>query len=390
MSARRLAMRGRGWEEVFVSSAEAALTAGVTDAVARGHSVLLLHGLASGHECESVRAEASSYCSSPASGPRADTGDHPGTTRRHVDDMLTLDGVVTCDTILRRGLTTVHRGLPHLLHRFFGSDVASSGDHGGGGAGGGGDGGDGGADTEGTGSAEGIAEEGIAGGFSARAAAAREVAATLRCDATPLPRPARTSSSPTTSHAPSVVRHPRFDFTPEEPAVNVYAEGGFFSPHSDDQAMTILVPLSSQGPDEAFCGGGTGFWSAADAADLRYSDRPVAAVAAAAAAADAVDVVDVVDVVGVVDARLHDGLQPAVQRELSLSGPLHDGSVLEPTIVLAPPAGSAIVFSGDLTHASLPVTRGERTVLVASMSEAKWRHWLWHPSVWPWALGWQS
>ena len=374
----RVAMRGRGWEEVFVSSAEAALTAGVTDAVVRGHSVLLLHGLASEHECASVLAEASAYCSSPASGPRADTGDHPGTTRRHVGDMLTLDGVVTCDTILRRGLTTVHRGLPHLLQRFFGSDVASSGyhgDHGGGG--------DGGAGTEGTGSAEGIAEEGVAGGFSARAAA------TLRCD--PTPRPARTYPSPTpTSRALSVVRHPRFDFTPEEPAENVYAEGGFFSPHSDDQAMTILVPLSSRGPDESFCGGGTGFWSAADAADLRYSDRPAAAVAVAAAAADAVDAMDVVGVVGVVDARLHDGSQPAVQRELSLCGPLHDGSVLEPTIVLAPLAGSAIVFSGDLTHASLPVTRGSRTVLVASMSEAKWRHWLWHPSVWPWALGWQS
>jgi hypothetical protein len=46
-------------------------------------------------------------------------------------------------------------------------------------------------------------------------------------------------------------------FSSGEPAVNVYTVGGNFAPHTDKEALTLLVPLS---PDGAFEGGGTAFW----------------------------------------------------------------------------------------------------------------------------------
>lgn len=41
---------------------------------------------------------------------------------------------------------------------------------------------------------------------------------------------------------------------------------------------------------------------------------------------------------------------------------------LPPHTVLRPPAGTAIIFGGDITHAGLPVTSGTRHVLVMSFS----------------------
>jgi hypothetical protein len=42
--------------------------------------------------------------------------------------------------------------------------------------------------------------------------------------------------------------------------------------------------------------------------------------------------------------------------------------VPEPTLVLRPAAGSAIIFGGDVTHAGQVCTGGVRCVLVASFS----------------------
>ena len=39
-----------------------------------------------------------------------------------------------------------------------------------------------------------------------------------------------------------------------------------------------------------------------------------------------------------------------------------------PTAVLRPPAGTALLFGGHVTHAGIPVTAGERAVFVASFS----------------------
>jgi len=93
-------------------------------------------------------------------------------------------------------------------------------------------------------------------------------------------------------------------FTSNEPAINVYARGGMFQPHEDGMKLTVLVPLTDG--RHASCGG-TAFWA---------SNRDRGAPAAA----------------------------------------------------LAPPAGSALVFSGDVRHAALRVEDGERVVFVASFS----------------------
>ena len=100
------------------------------------------------------------------------------------------------------------------------------------------------------------------------------------------------------------------EFSPREPAVNVYGRGGEFAPHRDHQALTVLVPLS---PPSAFEGGGTGFWPRG--ADERAARRA------------------------------------------------------PPALVLRPPAGTALLFAGSVTHAGLPVRAGERAVLVASFSQ---------------------
>ena len=39
--------------------------------------------------------------------------------------------------------------------------------------------------------------------------------------------------------------------------------------------------------------------------------------------------------------------------------------------MLRPPAGTALLFGGDVTHAGLPVTAGERAVFVASFSSVR-------------------
>ena len=141
---------------------------------------------------------------------------------------------------------------------------------------------------------------------------------------------------------------PSLRFTHNEPAVNLYTSGGCFAPHKDLQALTVLVPLVSGGAGDvegggagdvesggaggfegggagAFEGGGTGFWA-----------RPAA--------------------------EGDDSLQ-------RISGTVGcDVDAAAPSIVLAPPAGSALLFGGELTHSGQPVTAGQRAVFVASFS----------------------
>ena len=102
-------------------------------------------------------------------------------------------------------------------------------------------------------------------------------------------------------------RDDALEFSSREPGVNIYREGSEFLPHKDHQALTVLLPLSSP---EAFKGGGTGFWHQ--------------------------------------DARGH--------------------RVEQPSVVLRPPAGSALVFGGHVTHAGMPVEAGVRVAYVASFS----------------------
>ena len=96
-----------------------------------------------------------------------------------------------------------------------------------------------------------------------------------------------------------------------EPALNYYQGGGYFGAHKDHLALTVLIPLTS--PDTDFDGGGTGYW----AGNRDTSENP-------------------------------------------------EGR--EPDVVLKPPAGSALVFGGDVTHAGMPVETGARAVFVCSLS----------------------
>jgi hypothetical protein len=75
------------------------------------------------------------------------------------------------------------------------------------------------------------------------------------------------------------------------------------------QSLTILIPLSDP---EAFGGGGTAFWAAADCVGGGVGSSP-------------------------------------------------------PALVLAPPAGTAILFGGSVTHAGQPTTAGES-------SHRRWSH----------------
>lgn len=95
-----------------------------------------------------------------------------------------------------------------------------------------------------------------------------------------------------------------------EPAINVYGAGGQFGCHKDHLALTVLIPLTAPGTD--FAGGGTGFW----AGNRETSEDPQS----------------------------------------------------NPTAVLTPALGTALVFGGDVTHAGMPVQAGLRAVFVASFS----------------------
>ena len=104
----------------------------------------------------------------------------------------------------------------------------------------------------------------------------------------------------------------QLDFSANEPAINVYYKNGAFNPHKDYCALTVLIPLSS--PDDgSFSGSGTGFW-------------------------------------------------PPEERRRA------GDSSGEPALVLVPQAGTAMLFSGHVTHAGMPVAQGTRVVFVASFT----------------------
>ena len=100
-------------------------------------------------------------------------------------------------------------------------------------------------------------------------------------------------------------------FSAREPAINVYsAPDGEFLPHKDDEALTVLLPLSS--PEIDFEEGGTAFWCG----------------------------------------QTEDG----------------KGSKCPPNLILRPPAGTALLFGGTVTHAGLSISEGSRVVFVCSFS----------------------
>lgn len=178
----RTAASGPGWSEVFVSPTQAQQTAQATEAVAQGFSLLLLHGLASADECETLRSEASkeafrlrfeslesSYEAIGEVTPNH-SSDVPQQVRRPITEMLGMPGQALCDRLLLRGIARLTHELPALLPKMF-------------------------------------------DGFSI-------------------------------SKQSRICENPGLVFTPGEPACNVYTKGGQFVPHEDKQCLTILVPLS--------------------------------------------------------------------------------------------------------------------------------------------------
>merc|ERR1712107_363984 len=102
-------------------------------------------------------------------------------------------------------------------------------------------------------------------------------------------------------------------YSPNEPAVNVYTEGGHITAHEDGKQVTLLLALSH--PDVDFEGGGTVFWHG---------------------------------------------------RSVSYFAQYH-----EPTITIRPPRGTALLWTGQVTHAGVPVSAGKRHAFVASFSLGK-------------------
>jgi hypothetical protein len=123
----------------------------------------------------------------------------------------------------------------------------------------------------------------------------------------------------------------RLTFSDREPAVNVYTAGGDFQQHEDKKAFTVLVPISDPSTYE---GGGTGFYRG-----------------------------------GAVGRHLR---QAAHERADAARQPPYCGAeppTEPPSLTLRPAAaGSALLFSGNVTHEALSVVAGTRFVWVASFS----------------------
>jgi hypothetical protein len=134
-------------------------------------------------------------------------------------------------------------------------------------------------------------------------------------------------------------RNDQLEYSTREPAVNVYrAPHGHFGIHRDGKALTILMPLSdpstsfeqdnnddesdlllfenqrqqNDGSDGDFTGGGTAFWSQA---------------------------------------------VPQEGRD-------------DPSLILRPPAGTIVLFGGQVYHSGLHIQSGTRVVFVASFSSS--------------------
>ena len=107
-----------------------------------------------------------------------------------------------------------------------------------------------------------------------------------------------------------IIGNAGLQFSEGEPAINVYYPGGEFAPHEDKQRLTVLLALSDSASG-AFAGGGTAFWSEQARAGAKNGSSP-------------------------------------------------------PCLTVQAPAGSALIFCGEVTHGALAVASGQRAVYVAS------------------------
>lgn len=173
-----------------------------------------------------------------------------------------------------------------------------------------------------------------------------------------------------------------FAFAAREPAVNVYAAGGQFTPHKDNQAFTVLVPLTS--PD-SFEGGGTGFWCAEAARKMAEAFKACEAEEAARSKVARAESTACEAATGEEERSASKRLPASgAEGEVSFSaaagtdGVASPGAAAEelerlsasPTIVLKPERGTAMLWNGDVLHSGMRLESGTRVVFVASFSNA--------------------
>jgi len=119
-SVRRAAASGCGWTEIFLNTLEASRSRAVPESLARGDSVVLLHGLASTWECERLRTAASAVACAERCretdrvlAPREGDGTVAGRVRMPVTQMLDAPGQALCNGLLHRVVERLER-LPQL------------------------------------------------------------------------------------------------------------------------------------------------------------------------------------------------------------------------------------------------------------------------------------
>ena len=104
--------QGTRWSEVFLNTSAASKARSAGEAVEQGHSVVLLHGLASRSECAGLRLEASGVAVEQRRGediPFARTNQNAasGRVRMKADHMLGGEGSALCNDLFHRAIGIV-------------------------------------------------------------------------------------------------------------------------------------------------------------------------------------------------------------------------------------------------------------------------------------------
>jgi hypothetical protein len=111
-----------GWVEVFVNSCEAVESADVVSSLIQGHSVIVLHGVATAAECERIQAQAVAF--QPLEfDPVAEQQTASRCLRRSILDICDEEGLALCDRILMRAVRSLPAG---ILSSALGQDLAVS------------------------------------------------------------------------------------------------------------------------------------------------------------------------------------------------------------------------------------------------------------------------
>lgn len=111
-----------GWVEVFVNSCEAVESADVVSSLIQGHSVIVLHGVATAAECERIQAQAVAFQPLELD-PVAELQTASRCLRRSILDICDEEGLALCDRILMRAVRSLPAG---ILSSALGQDLAVS------------------------------------------------------------------------------------------------------------------------------------------------------------------------------------------------------------------------------------------------------------------------